>query len=99
MGHLQLSTIGPLHRAELVGIHLVAVLDSPPYMVITTSLVEEGYEAGFWRSQVGHQKVTRGWLGGTLSSSAWRRSVINSPSTPSPQTIGGYAQELCPPAR
>src|SRR4051812_6505821 len=71
MGYIQLSTIGPLHRAELVDIHLV-VFGFSACMVITTSLVEKGYEAGFRRSQVGHQKVTRGWLGGTLSSSAWR---------------------------
>jgi hypothetical protein len=43
----------PLNRAELVDIHLAAILDSPPCMVIITSLVEKGYEADIWRARLG----------------------------------------------
>jgi hypothetical protein len=47
----------PFNRAELVDIHLAAGLDSPPCMVITTSLVEKGYEAGIWGARLGIKRL------------------------------------------
>ena len=47
----------PLNRAELVDVHLAAVLDSPSRMAITTSLVENGYEADFWKARLGTKKL------------------------------------------
>jgi hypothetical protein len=57
----------PLNRAELVDIHLAAVLDSPPCVVITTSLVEKGYEAGIWRARLGIKTLHADGLAATLS--------------------------------
>ena len=80
----QSSTI--YHRRRSIALNLstyifTAILDSPPCMVITTSLVEKGYEAGIWRARLGIKRLHADGLGGTLST----RPGTNSTSTPSRQ--------------
>jgi hypothetical protein len=68
MGYLQLSNYQSRSIALNLSIYILLLfLDSPSCMAIATSLVENGYEAGFWRARLGTKKVTHGSLGGTLS--------------------------------